>query len=159
MHTSKRNLEGMMEKYGDMLFRLSMVFLKNKQDAEDAVQETFFRYLKLTKIPSFHDDQHEKAWFLKVATNICRDMRRFQFRHPTCDIEDYKEYLGTEDQRNILEELMELPVKYKIPIYFYYIEGYSVKDIANFTHCSENAVKKQLQRGREVLKIKYEKMD
>lgn len=157
MYTSKKDLENLMEEYGNMLFRLSMILLKNKQDAEDAVQETFFRYLK--KKPCFHDNEHEKAWFLKVATNIGRDMRRFQLRHPTCDIDDYKEYLGTEDQKDSLEELIELPVKYKIPIYFHYIEGYSVKDIAKFTHCSESAVKKQLQRGREALKLKYEEMD
>ncbi len=157
MNIKEKNLECQMERYGNMLFRLGIILLNNQQDAEDAVQETFLRYLQ--KSPVFQDPDHEKAWFLKVVSNICRDMRRFQIRHPTCDIDDLEAYPGTDEQKNVIQEVLELPQKYKIPICLHYIEGYSVKEIAGFTHCSENAVKKQLQRGREALRLKYGELD
>ena len=144
----------LMQTYADRLYRIALVLLANPHDAEDAVQETFLRFLK--KRPSFNDDEHEKAWLIKVITNICRDMRRFQIRHPICDISECLNHPVEEQSEEILTELINLPTKYKIPIYLHYIEGYSIKEISDMTHCSQNAVKKQLQRGREVLKIKYE---
>ena len=65
-------------KYGDMLYRLCFVMLRNTADAEDAVQETFIAYT--TKSPVFSDKEHEKAWLLKVASNKCRDLLRFRNR-------------------------------------------------------------------------------
>lgn len=149
--------EELMQKYADKLYRIALVLLANQHDAEDAVQETFLRFLK--KQPTFNDDEHEKAWFIKVATNICKDMRRFQLRHPVCDISECFDTSTREQSGELLAELIQLSTKYKLPIYLHYIEGYSVKEISNLTHCSQNAVKKQLQRGREVLRIRYEKLD
>lgn len=150
-------LEELMERYGTMLFRMGIILLSNEQDAEDAVQETFFKYLK--KMPAFRDREHEKAWFLKVVTNTCRDTRRYQARHPACSMETCQEHEIREEYGGVIEELASLPEKYKIPVYLHYIEGYSVKEIAGMTKCSQAAVKKQLQRGREALKIKYEELD
>ena len=67
-------------KYSDMLYRICIVILCNEQDVQDAIQDTFCRYLE--KAPDFHDEEHEKAWLIRVATNICRDMVRFRLRHP-----------------------------------------------------------------------------
>jgi RNA polymerase sigma-70 factor (ECF subfamily) len=149
--------EELMQKYADKLYRIALVLLANQHDAEDAVQETFLRFLK--KQPDFNNDEHEKAWFIKVTTNICKDMRRFYFRHPVCDMSECFDYSVEEQSGELLSELIQLSTKYKLPIYLHYIEGYSVKEISNLTHCSEHAVKKQLQRGREVLRIRYEKLD
>lgn len=157
MKSSGIELDELMERYGTMLFRVGMILLANEQDAEDAVQETFFKYLK--KMPAFRDQEHEKAWFIKVVTNICRDTRRYQARHPTYTMETYLEHETREEFGGLIEELSSLPEKYKIPVYLHYIEGYSVKEIASLIKCSQAAVKKQLQRGREALKIKYEKLD
>lgn len=72
--------------YGDMLYRLCFIILKNTADAEDAVQETFIAYT--IKSPLFNDDEHEKAWLLKVASNKCRDMLRFRKRHPLTELSE-----------------------------------------------------------------------
>ena len=157
MENNSNYFEELMQTYAEKLYRIALVFLANRQDAEDAVQETFLRFLN--KRPTFNDEEHEKAWLIRVITNICKDMRRFQFRHPICDISECLDYSVEEQSKEILTELISLSPKYKIPIYLYYIEGYSIKEISNITHCTQNAVKKQLQRGREVLKINYEKMD
>ena len=67
-----RHIEYAVEKYGDMLFRICFSILLNEADAEDALQETFIRYM--TKAPLFSDSDHEKAWLIKVATNLCKNM-------------------------------------------------------------------------------------
>ena len=157
MENNSNYLEVLMQKYADRLYRIAFVLLGNQHDAEDAVQETFLRFLKRAVV--FNDDEHEKAWLIKVTSNICKDMRRFQIRHPICDISQCVDYPVMEESKELLTELISLSTRYKLPIYLHYIEGYSVKEISNLTHCSENAVKKQLQRGREVLRIRYEKMD
>lgn len=157
MESNLNDSEELMQKYGDKLYRISLVLLANQHDAEDVVQETFLRFLK--KRPAFNNEEHEKAWFIKVTTNLCKDLRRFHLRHPVCDISECFNYPVEEQSGEILAELFHLKMKYKLPIYLHYIEGYSVKEISGLTHCSENAVKKQLQRGREALRIRYEKLD
>ena len=77
------HLESIVHTYGNMLFRLCLVTLGNASDAEDAVQETLIKYLQ--KAPAFENTEHEKAWLITVATNKCRDILRFQKRHPIVD--------------------------------------------------------------------------
>lgn len=154
MNTTTEHVERAVELYGDTLFRIAMVLLANKHDAEDAVQETFIRMIKAD--PAFRDEEHEKAWLIKVITNLCRDMQRFRARHPTYELDICSEYTAKPEENSILDELYMLPNKYKVPIYLHYIEGYSIKEISGITHCSQSAVKKQLQRGREVLRIEHE---
>ncbi|MEG0806520.1 MAG: sigma factor, partial [Lachnospiraceae bacterium] len=71
--------QDLVDRYSNQLFRMSIVMLGNEADAEDAVQETFYRYLKAT--PLLQNEEHEKAWLFKVTGNICRDMLRFRSRH------------------------------------------------------------------------------
>lgn len=66
-------------KYSNTLYKVCIVILCNEQDVQDAIQDTFCRYLE--KKPVFRDEEHEKAWLIRVATNICRDMIRFRVRH------------------------------------------------------------------------------
>ncbi len=58
----------------------------------------------------------------------------------------------TESDGRLLEAMMELPEKLKTVLYLHYIEGYQVREISGFLRCSEAAVKKRLQRGRESLR-------
>ena len=139
--------------YSDMLLRLACVRLGSAADAEDAVQEAFLRLL--TARPIFRDPEHEKAWLIRVATNICRDMLRFQARHPKIAIDDLSHRLAAPEQTETFIELLELPPKLKIVIYLHYVDGYSVKEIAGILKISESAVKKRLQRGRMSLRTAW----
>lgn len=140
----------LVHQYGDMLFRICLITLCNEHDAQDAVQETFCRYLM--RDTGFTDQIHEKAWLIRVAANICRDMLRFHTRHPLVDIEQLSDHYAVPEQQEMLEELMFLPRKLKTVILLYYVEGYSQKEIAEILHISEAAVRKRMQRGREQLK-------
>lgn len=138
-------------RYSNMLFKICLVILGNEQDAQDAIQDTFYRYLYHQ--PEFADKEHEKAWLIRVAVNISKDMRRFQQRHPKISMEQLEDYYESPKEGEILEELIRLPYKLKTVIYFHYIEGYQIKEIASMLCISENAVKKRLQRGRQQLKL------
>lgn len=147
---SERDIRDVVMKYSNMLYRICIVILCNEQDVQDAIQDTFCRYLE--KRPDFHDEEHEKAWLIKVATNICRDMIRFRIRHPKISIEEVENTLAAPEDREILKELLELPVKQKTAIYLHYVEGYKVKEVANILGITESAVKLRLLRGREQMR-------
>lgn len=141
--------------YSNMLFRLCIVILANEHDAEDALQETFMRYIN--KAPAFNDDEHEKAWLIRVATNICKDMRRFKIKHTYLNISDFSEYCDTDEKSDILERVMNLKLKYKEIILLYYVEGYKVEEISKILSISVSAAKKRLQYGRDLLRLEYGK--
>lgn len=137
-------------KYSDMLYKVCIVILCNEQDVQDAIQDTFCRYLE--KKPEFRDEEHEKAWLIRVATNICRDMIRFRVRHPKVSIDELENTLVAPAYKETLRELLELPVKQKTVIYLHYVEGYQIEEIANILGITQGAVKMRLSRGRKQMR-------
>ncbi len=146
----EKNIREAVIKYSDMLYRICIVILCNEQDVQDAIQDTLCKYLE--KEPVFRDEEHEKAWLIKVATNICRDMIRFRVRHPKVPIDEVENILVAPEQRQTLKELLELPVRHKTVIYLHYVEGYSVKEISDILGITESAVKSRLLRGRKQMR-------
>ena len=146
-------VEAMIQKYGDMLFRTCLVMLQNQPDAEDAVQETVLKYM--LKAPVFDSSEHEKAWLLKVAANHCRDLLRFRSRHPQVTLEQLTEYLTDPENSGILDALMTVPEKYRIVMLLHYVEGYPTDEIAQMIGKTPSAIKMRLQKGRKLLKKAY----
>lgn len=146
-----KDVEEAVMKYSDMLYKICIVILCNEQDVQDAIQETFCRYLE--RRPVFGDAGHEKAWLIRVATNICRDMIRFRVRHPKVCIDELEQTLEGPKQRETLRELLELPVKQKTAIYLHYVEGYQIKEVADIMGTTEGAVKMRLRRGKEQMRL------
>lgn len=147
------DIEKTMAKYADMLYRLCCLILKNESDAEDAVQETILKLYQ--KSPSFQNENHEKAWLIRVATNQCRDMLRFRIRHPQIDGEQLEKIGCEASDTGILEALSALPEKYRIVLTLYYVQECSVEDIARIICRTPSAVKMRLQKGRKLLSEKY----
>lgn len=145
----------LVDKYSNMIFRICYGVLCNRDDAEDALQDTFLKYL--TKAPAFQNDEHEKAWLIRVATNISKNMSIVRHRRKTLDADELVDMGVTDEDRYVFEAISELPVKFKIVMMLYYIEGYSVKEVSNLISVSEDAVRKRLQKGRELLKLKIER--
>lgn len=149
------NVETLIVQYGDMLYRLCLIMLKNESDAEDAVQETYIKFFQ--KAPSFESKEHQKAWLIRVATNKCRDMLRFRVRHPQIDDEDIGKIVSDSSDSGILEALTMVPEKYRLVLTLYYIEEYRIEDIAKIIGRSSSAVKMRLQKGRKLLEEIYRK--
>lgn len=141
--------------YGDSLYRLCLIMLQNTADAEDAVQETFIKYMMNS--PKFEDEGKKKAWLTAVAANKCRDMLRFRKRHATESDELLQNYAMDNESTGILDALMEIPEKYRIVMTLHYVEGYKVREIAKMLNKSESAIKMRLSRGRSLLEEKYRK--
>jgi len=154
-NTTTEKIESLLQTYGNGLFRLSLVMLRNESDAEDAIQDTMIRYLQ--KAPNFRDADHEKAWLFKVCTNICHDMLRYRKRHPQVDIDTQYHLTEKETDASLLDALMELPEKFKLVLILYYVEGYRIHEIAEIIERSPSAVKMRLQKGRKLLENTYRK--
>lgn len=155
LNKSEQEIKELVGKYGPLIFRICYCILCNRDDAQDAVQETLLRYL--TKAPEFNSEEHRKAWLIKVSANISKNMLMFRLRRETINIDDL-ENIGV-DRRDfeIFENIMSLPAKYKIVMTLYYVEGYLCKEIAQIIDINEDTVRKRLQKGRELLKTELEK--
>jgi RNA polymerase sigma-70 factor (ECF subfamily) len=136
----------------DTIFRIAYAYCRNHFDAEDICQEVF---LKLYRHGSrFNDQDHEKAWLIRVAINQCKDFLRRKwvisfFRGKDC-IAGYE----SENQSEVVEAVFSLPIKYRMPIHLYYYEDYSIREIAEILGTSETAIQTQLQRARMMLRKK-----
>ncbi len=141
--------------YGNSLYRLCSVMTGNREDADDAVQECFLKYVE--KAPDFNDGEHEKAWLIRVASNICKDILRKRKHQSFVSLDEIRDFGVCEDNAQILETLVSLEEKYRIVIHLHYVEGYKAREIAPMLGITEAAVKKRLQRGRDALREIYGK--
>ena len=153
-NSPKAAVEAVLQTYGDMLYRLCLVLLKNTQDAEDAVQETLIKYYR--KAPAFASREHEKAWLIRVATNQCHDQLRFRSRHPVME-EMQEGSLWESESSGILDALTAVPEKYRLVLTLYYVEAYPIKEIGKIIGRTPSAVKMRLQKGRKLLEEIYRK--
>lgn len=147
--------EELVKEYGDILFRIGIVMLKNRMDAEDAVQNTFIRYIE--KRPAIQSDEHLKRWLIRVCTNICKDMLRYQKGHPTLTEENITSEYSLQESSGIFDALLQVEKKFRIVLELHYIEGYSVNEISGIIQRTPSAVKMRLQKGRKLLKEIYER--
>jgi len=137
-----------------MLYRICLCHLCNEHDADDALQNVFIQYLK--KAPVFNEPEHEKAWLIRVTLSICRNMYKFRLKHTHINIDDLYDYYKSENDSSILDSVMRLPQKYKIVVDLFYVEGYQCDEIEKIIGISSAAVRKRLQKARELLKLDYE---
>lgn len=154
------DIDLVLDRYGDMLYRICLIELHSEADAEDALQETYLKYLR--KAPEFKDEEHRKAWLIRVAVNQCRDMiRRQRIRAAEnidliCDRLVYDGSISTDDG-GVLRALMLLPEKYKSVMLLRFVEGYDYKTIAGIIGRTESAAKMRVKKGRELFIQNYKK--
>ena len=143
------------ELYGDMFFRICFLRLKNRQDAYDAVQETFIRLIQSEK--RFENEEHAKAWLFAVAGNICKNMQK-EFWNKNRVNDDVFFLLSGEEEdmenSEVLEAVLALPEKYKELVYLHYYEGYSVEEIARFLGKNASTLRSRLSKAKELLRKK-----
>lgn len=135
-------------KYSNSLLKTAFAILKSTADAEDAVQETFLKLM--TKNPQFKDEEHEKAWLLRVTINISKNMLKSYGRNSL----PLKEDIPYSDSGNfeILNAVSSLPEHYRTAVHLHYYEGYSIKEIAQILKLPSATVGTRLARARKLLK-------
>lgn len=146
-------VERALELFGNDILRLAYSYLKSREDAEDIVQETLIRFMQSAK--AFQEEEHIKAWLLRVASNLCKDkLRSSTYQREVAlpegyDMADNKE--EKTDESDILQYVLTLPDKYRSVIHLYYFEEYSTKEIAEILEKKETTIRSLLKRGREKL--------
>ena len=142
------------ERYSDTVKRLCMIHLKNHADTEDIFQTVFLKYV-LSSV-SFESEEHEKAWFIRVTINACKDLLKNFFRTHTVALEEVMEQpaLMPPDHREVLEALLSLPAKYKEVVYLHYYEDYTVPEISGILGKNVNTIYTLLTRSRKMLRDK-----
>ncbi len=153
---SDEDIEKTILTYSDMLYKICFLILKNEQDVKDVLQETFIKYM--TKSPAFESEEHKKAWLIKVSQNKCKEFLRFHKKHAALSLDEIEDFAvvtdGIEYERvELLSLVWNLNYKLKSVVILYYLEGYSVKDVAEMLGISEASVKKRLERARKELRI------
>lgn len=146
------------DQYIDMVYRVALNGCKNTYDADDVVQNTFMKLLKCKK--DFESDAHIRNWLIKVAVNESRSIWSSSWRKRNVALDDgidgtyIEPAFAQENQETLYEALMELPPKYRQPLYLYYYEELSIKEISSVLKISETAVSTRLQRARQKIKEK-----
>ena len=145
-------VQELVEMYKDNIYAAAFNICKSSADAEDVVQETFLQYYITKK--EFDDEKHIRYWILRVAINKAKNIQSSFRRKNEMSLEDYVETLTfeTPESRELFEEVMKLPEKYRVVIHLFYYEDYSVKEIAKILRTTESSVKVRLSRGRAKLK-------
>ena len=135
------------------VYRLAMVLMGNISDAEDVTQTVFLK--KKKKKPDFRDADHEIAWILTTTRNQCKDIHKSFYRRKRADLENAPEpqvTLETQMDSEIWEALQSLAEKYRMVLYLYYYEGYSVRELSVILRRRESTLQTQLATGRKQMK-------
>lgn len=142
--------EVLAQRYAQMVYRMAYARTGSKTDAEDVVQEVFLRLVRAR--PSFRDEEHGKAWLLRVAANCTNDLFRLPWRkreeplQPSMAAEEGPEFSG------VLEAVLALPEKYRLVVHLYYYEELSTAEIGRIIGRSEGAVRSRLFRAKRMLR-------
>ena len=155
-----------MELHADTVLRVCTLYFPRSTEREDAFQETFLRYMQSdTRLA---DEEHRKAWLIRVAANVCKDMlKRADAKTVAIDWSDESlQPMWQNAQRGadaafegpdglageVGAALAALDEKYRIVLYLTYYEGCTAKEIAAALDIPENTVYTDLARGRKKMK-------
>lgn len=139
------------EKYSEMVYRMAYSMVKNPYDAEDIHQEVFMKYLKKPVI--FDNVDHEKAWFLRVTINHCKNYWKSAWIQKVVGLTEKDAVAPQEDVHNeLIDTVKRLPQKYRAVIHLFYYEDLSIEEISKVLGERPSTVRTQLTRARGKLK-------
>lgn len=151
---SEQEVNRAIERHADTVRRLCMIHLKNYADTEDIFQTVFLKYV-LSSV-SFENEEHERAWFIRVTINACKDLLKNFFRSHTVSMEEVLEQSAEieQDHREVLEAVLSLPARYRDVVYLYYYEEYTAPQIGRILGKNVNTIYTLLNRAKKILREK-----
>ncbi|RKD24759.1 RNA polymerase sigma-70 factor, ECF subfamily [Caminicella sporogenes DSM 14501] len=157
---SEQEFNRLINEYGTEILRLSYLYLKDYQLAEDACQDTFLKVYN--KFHTFKGDSSEKTWITRICINVCKNYLRSSWLKRIVlndkklknkkDLD--KELFNKVENNDLLKSIMNLKPKYREVILMYYYQQFTVKEIAEILCISESNVYTRLSRARKELKDK-----
>lgn len=142
-----------MDRHGDAVYRLALCRLQNLADAEDVYQETFLQLFQQKNAEGW-EDEHLKAWLLRVAVNKCADVGRRRKAHGCVTLDELPE-LSARDcfaYVELWDAVNRLPEKQRIIFHLFYSEGYKTEEIASILKISASTVRVNLNRARKAVR-------
>lgn len=151
---SEKEANRAIELYADTVRRICLVHLKSYSDTEDIFQDVFLKYVLSSVV--FESEEHEKAWFIRVTINACKDLLKSFFRSKAVSLDDILETAAEipEDNAEVLQAVTELAPKYKDMVYLHYYEGYTEAEIGKMLGLNMNTVYTRLSRAKGLLREK-----
>lgn len=176
MHTDLRvkQMTETVNRNMNMVYRLAFSMVKTSQDAEDIRQEVMLRYIRSN--PAFENTEHERAWFIRVTTNLCKNLWKTAWRQRVVSMDAMDENEGdsgngtgmycsaggvetvqgvngfTEEEERVMEAVKRLSLKYRVVIHLFYYEEMSIEEIAGALKLQPSNVRTRLTRARRMLK-------
>ncbi len=149
MHPSSRPVdwEELVLANENKLYRAALAILGQRQEAEDAVQDAFLKYLE--KAPA--DLQNPSAWLMRVVVNGAKSRLRLKWRQ-VVELPEELSVQCDEEERQELEELWQLPPADRAILHLFYFEGYSTEEITAILKVPSGTVRSRLSRARGKLK-------
>jgi RNA polymerase sigma-70 factor (ECF subfamily) len=148
---STDDVNDVLTKYSNMVYRLALSRTRNISDAEDILQEVFFRLLN--KNPEFESEEHRKAWLIRVTVNCSSKLLTSAWFKKTVPLEEELKF-ESKEKSDVYYGVLELPLKYRTVIHLFYYEDLTIARISDILSIKESTIKSQLLRARELLKIK-----
>ena len=140
------------EQYLDMVYRIALNWFRRPADAEDAAQNVMLRLWQ--RSPDFQSGEHLRHWLARVTANECKRLSMRPWRKRDVSLESCAEPVFEDrEKRELYQAVMDLPGKYRVPLYLYYYEGYAVNEVGEILGLKPSTVQTRLARGREKLKI------
>lgn len=140
----------LLDAYGNSILRCAYSYLHNMSDAEEILQETLIQFLRAA--PKLETPQHERAWLLRVASNLSKNQIRYHALRKADPLSEELIAQNREDLSFVWDAVKALPQKFRSVIHLYYYEGYSTAEISQILNEKEATVRSHLQRGRVQLK-------
>lgn len=146
-------LKQKIEEYADIVYRVALTHCKSIETAEDIFQEVFMRFSE--KNPKFENEEHEKAWFIRVTINLTKNIKESAWNKKVVRL-DENIIFSTKEENEVYGIVCNLPQNYRTVIYLLYYEGYKVNEISKIMNKPEGTIKTWLFRAREILKQEIE---
>lgn len=152
---AESSYEEVIRRNSDMVYRLAYALVKTRADADDIYQEVFLRYMQ--NEPDFQSADHERAWFLRVTINCCKNFWKSPWtrRRVVMKSEDMEQggyfYELEDDSEALILAVKQLSKKYRTVIHLFYYEELTIGEIAAITGSKPSTVRTRLTRARRQL--------
>ena len=148
------DIETIIDTYGDDMLRLCLLYLGERQLAEDAFQTAVIRAWK--SLPGFRGESSVKTWLSRITVNVCRDTLRsgwFRMRKSSVSIDTLTDLAAEPSAQNseVTQAVLALPGRYREVIVLYYYEDMTLREIADALRIPVNTASTRLRRGRALL--------
>lgn len=162
-----KEIERMIDTYGQDVLRIAYMYLKDRHRAEDAFQDVFLKIYQ--KYDSFKGQSSEKTWIIQITINHCKDYLRSSWIKKVLlldrDLEETvpgieNEIIRLEENNCLFSQILSLPPVFKDVIILYYYQEFTTVEISKMLNMAEGTVRSRLHRARELLKKNIkERMD